>query len=850
MKMQVKLWMAICAIAAVAACSKNDQSGTTTIPEEPVPGERVTIRAGIPDALSKVSLNPESDPDGGLLLAWEATDKIRVISSSGNEVFDIDTFDGHEATFTGNAVSGSSFDILYPGTYADVAEAETGVSNFLVQTQAGNASSAHLQYTALLSGVDSYEDVLFTEAWATEHGGSLKQSGALRVRFQLPDAAATVAEATASVGGRSVKVVFDGNADISADHILTFYANLPWEAFTLGEEDVIEVKVVTADHDVYHKSFTPTGKTFEPGQLNAVKLSRADVILEDFAGGSGVDGDPWLIGNKRQMQNIAANLETGETKYFKLIEDIDMTDVSWASLNNANPYTKKIDFDGNNKTISHLSCNSSYPAFIGILVGAVKDLTIDQATITAGTNRGGIFANYIGHSSAGPATVTNVHVTNSSVTGTGSTTGGFCSLMQNAGSSVTACTVENTTVSGKGVTGGFVGDIQNGTIGGSEANKCEVKKTGTGTMSVTASAAQAGGFAGLITSGNVSYCDVDGVTVTSTANEAAGFAGRLARGKSVSQCVVTEVSVSGTYNSGGFVGVCYGSATGCSSSGSVVTTGKTGDNANAGGFAGFVQYAAVLSGCHSSASVEGIARNIGGFAGSLQSGDGECPTIERCYATGNVTDNKKDRHVGGLVGYVVSQTTKIENCFATGNVEGNQYVGGLIGNINTTCPVSNCYASGTVTAANGATGGLIGCIAKQEANVSKCVAWNSSVIGTTAAGSWSCAAVVGVAFPTCTLTDNYRRSDMSLTAWWVPDADFQHANVNSTNKLMVKDKSTGDIRATTATGLANNNDNYPQFAYHGKVDATKTLSELARDVLGWDASVWNFPAGDALPTLN
>ena len=39
----------------------------------------------------------------------------------------------------------------------------------------------------------------------------------------------------------------------------------------------------------------------------------------------------------------------------------------------------------------------------------------------------------------------------------------------------------------------------------------------------------------------------------------------------------------------------------------------------------------------------------------------------------------------------------------------------------------------------------------------------------------------------------------------------------------------------------------PQFPYHGKVEAGKTLSELASTTLGWDASIWDFSG--AMPTL-
>ena len=89
---------------------------------------------------------------------------------------------------------------------------------------------------------------------------------------------------------------------------------------------------------------------------------------------------------------------------------------------------------------------------------------------------------------------------------------------------------------------------------------------------------------------------------------------------------------------------------------------------------------------------------------------------------------------------------------------------------------------------------------------------------------------------------------MSLTAWWVPDPDYDHPNVSISSPLVIKDISTGVLRPTTATGTGSGNDNYPQFAYHGKhVDDGTTLSELASDILGWDGFVWRF-SGD-LPTL-
>ena len=143
---------------------------------------------------------------------------------------------------------------------------------------------------------------------------------------------------------------------------------------------------------------------------------------------------------------------------------------------------------------------------------------------------------------------------------------------------------------------------------------------------------------------------------------------------------------------------------------------------------------------------------------------------------------------------------------------------------------------------------FIGVIGGAGFIMSKSAAWNTSVVPTSyGSGNWSSGSVAAVTFPTCTLTDNYRNPAMSLTAWWVPDADYSHPDVSSSTPLVVKDIATGELRPTTATGTGSGNDNYPQFAYHGKVEAGKTLSQLASMTLGWSSYVWDF-TGD-LPTL-
>ena len=51
----------------------------------------------------------------------------------------------------------------------------------------------------------------------------------------------------------------------------------------------------------------------------------------------------------------------------------------------------------------------------------------------------------------------------------------------------------------------------------------------------------------------------------------------------------------------------------------------------------------------------------------------------------------------------------------------------------------------------------------------------------------------------------------------------------------------------TDTATGSGQPHYPHYPYHGKVAAGKSLSALARDVLGWSADIWDF--SNDLPVL-
>ena len=92
---------------------------------------------------------------------------------------------------------------------------------------------------------------------------------------------------------------------------------------------------------------------------------------------------------------------------------------------------------------------------------------------------------------------------------------------------------------------------------------------------------------------------------------------------------------------------------------------------------------------------------IGGLLGYLDT----VGKAEMCYSTGAVgTSTTYGSYTGGLIGESYGTITK---CYSTANVYGNQYTGGLLGT-KFNLLVSECFATGNVTAVGSYTGGLVG----------------------------------------------------------------------------------------------------------------------------------------------
>jgi len=773
------LIISISILAAIAFATSCNTVKTTVTPAW---GETVSIQASIPDDGSKVSLTP-SGPD--LHLAWEEGDALRVVSGSASEVFDIKPgFTDHEATFTGTAIEGETFDIIYPGIEANVGEATANA--YVPQTQDGNGSTAHLKYSAALVGVDSYSEISFSDAWAAAHGGSLKRSGVIKLVLTLPESATTLESVTVDVNGTEMQLGLT-NVDVSAsEQVLTAYVTTPWDDVVLSAGEQFTVRVIGADKTVFDIAYVhPKDLTFAAGRMSVVTMSSGFEELP-FFGGSGTSDDPWLIANAKHLQNVNAKLEDNTTKYFKLVADIDMEGESWTRLNSTDvgggSWPKGIDFNGNGKTISNL--NNS---FIYVLQGSVYDLTLDHSTVSTGGGKSGILASFI---KVAGNTIANVDIINSSITGT-NTNGGLIGLIDGDASSffatISDCDISNTNVTGGGVTGGV--------IGFADARVSVSSCTYSG-GTVTVNGRFGGGFVGSTLNAQSSFtdCHVRSATVdfsgASLSNDGrfGGFAGQLQTGIQTKGCTVgtaenkvlvkvgspylgadgkvggTDTNADKPLNAGGFAGTNYGTITNNGPSRSQAFVTITSNNTN-----------------------KGAQLNLGGFVGY------NTGTIE--YSDADVTmTGLNGIYIGGFCG-ILLQSGKIEHCTETGDVSGNNYTGGFVGVINSsTASLSNCSSAGTLSAQSTIGGFAGGC---SSAAVKPTLTGNSSSVAVTSSGS-NFGGFIGNAAGT--FTSNHASGNVNSTGGGNGGGFAGGIWEASTGSSFSKNYATGNVSGTTNLG--------------------------------------------------
>ncbi len=717
MRKNCNLFVAVIASLAITGCLKEERAFE--------PSRPVTISVSIPDeGLTKVSMEQDTNPDGAVKLAWESTDVITV-KNAANEALSVDfTYESGAGTKTAQFTALSGVSALAGATsYNIYLSSNLPGGGYKNQTQAVDGSTAHLGYSAKLSDVNAYDDVSFSEAWATAHGnGAFTSSSVLRIRAQLPTAA--LADAVKKVIIKSSAPIFNEEDELDItittpgvagdSKVVTVYATLPAGTVDIpvNTELLFQFQVSDDVNDKYtaYRKVTTSTEKLHAGQVNSFKINCPNIETSAGTSDDGTEEHPYLIGDRHQMDKMRDLLENGKRKYFKMVDDVNLTGLNWVPVSqNADA---QADFNGAGHTIYNLTIDATeatytYVGFFGLLYGNVHDVMFDGANVNGGNKLSAIVMGRTGASSFA-AEFSNITVRKSTLTASNNYVGGICGYVKKSNGfskcQVIDCTISNTITGAANLVGGLVGWM--GPNGGCSMTDCSVER----------------------------------VTVNGG---------------------VTNVNQSGI---GGLIGRIEGSSV-------------------------------VLTRCHSSGTI----------------------------ATGNANN------VGGLVGDIASGTSiQIKNSYSTAKIQrGYTNVGGLVGRIkpSTGVTIDHCYASGELSLKGGygGKGGLVGIILSPDVTVKESIAWNSKVSAGHATNDAGTGAIVGVTWPTCTLTKNYRKPGITYNGlYWTPSENWDHADVSSSNKLVVLDTSDpveGSAFNTTATSITLDGNSQPSgqynWAYHG-----------------------------------
>lgn len=455
--------VAIVAVFAFAL-SCNKDSAIEDNPVIDLPEGQIRIEAALPDLSTKVDFLPAYDTDGktvSLGLTWAAGDAIRVYDHSDRSQYNDFTVESSavgqkRGTFVGetsNIGSATAFDVEVIGGSG---------FNYASQTQPSDGVTSGLKYLASASNLSSYESFTFTE---------LSSVLAITAKMPSPEVAAAIKSIDIAAsedifnGGDELTITLSSTGDAGSDGVLNFFATLPQGSTTVpaGTTLLVHFNAPGTDHDVYTRFIELDAGTFTSAKLNTININASQ--SDRHAGATSCDGTAdakaYLIGDKYQMLAMGSLMESGATKYFKMIDDIDLNGVDWKSLNGAGNYDKKIHFDGDGHTISNFftSATTEYPSFFGVLYGSCKNVRFVKAVINTTANGVGILGGY-GGTGGKPAVVENVHV-QGSVTGGGSLGGLFGNVRE---CTIDRCSADVTlTSTGKNV-GGLFGNDKGGTV--------------------------------------------------------------------------------------------------------------------------------------------------------------------------------------------------------------------------------------------------------------------------------------------------------------------------------------------------------------------------------------------------
>jgi len=654
---------------ALVACSPVELNIEEQVPDTNNDVWTLKVEAGEKnDAVTKaLSMNT----DGTIKSEWVQNDKVVVYKYLDNGMLYLaepvgtltaetsglhTTFSGSLTSIEGLAV-GTKIRLTYPNDQPDY-RGQDGTLKYI---------SDHCNY--------SYAEVTITElntdtkVISTTNAAFKNVQAIWKIRFQ-------------DAGGADINVT---SVTIAGDHLLSYYlgsnvaitGNLTITAKSATNEIWVAVHSMSEINNYVIKCVTEDSQQLscvKKGNLQGGKYYTSTLRMQDLSSNYLKEinsvSDLVLLSNEVSIGKNYA----GQT--VKLMQDLDLKGIdNFQPIGLSSVLSFKGCFDGNHKTISNLKINATQQnvGLFGYLGrnSNVKDLTLDNCTITSTQSRVGGIAGY---------TDGNISGCNASgsITGTGNVAGIVAYIDSGVSAPLTNCTFFGTVTATNGCAAGIVtlsnARIENCTNNGTIQGKDEVGGilASGGSSPVTGCINNGavtghnciGGIVGICRDAvsTISNCTNKG-HITATGSNAGGIAGRFHGYSStltISNCINTG-TIEGASIVGGIAG--YTKSTektltylNCSNSGSIIST-----DDSAGGLFGMVRMhrsspssptiVLVISGSYNQGTVNGTD-NVGGMIGQLLGGTNNPQlSFDSCFSNGEVSASKASPHIGAYIGY-------------------------------------------------------------------------------------------------------------------------------------------------------------------------------------------------------
>ena len=673
MKKNIKHFLPIilCLSLGFVSCSQMELNIEEETPETVVEEEVWTLKVEAGDKGDAVTKALSMNSDGTIKSEWVENDVIIAYKYLENGMLYLSEpvgsltaeTSGLHTTFSGSLTSveglavGTKIRLTYPNDMPDY-RGQDGTLQYI---------SDHCNY--------SYAEVEITElntetrVISTTNAAFKNVQAIWKIKFQ-------------DAGGTDINVT---SVTIAGDRLLSYYlgtsaavlgsltitpqsaTNEIWVAIhSMSEINNYVIKCVTEDSQQL--------SCVKKGNLQGGKYYTSTLRMQDLSSNYLTEinsvSDLVLLSNEVSIGKNYA----GQT--VKLMQNLDLTEVdNFQPIGLSSVLSFKGCFDGNHKTISNLKINATQQnvGLFGYLGrnSNVKDLTLDNCTITSTQSRVGGIAGYTDGNISG-CTVSG------SITGTGNVAGIVAYIDSGVSAPLTNCTFSGTVTATNGCAAGIVtlsnARIENCTNNGTIQGKDEVGGilASGGSSSVTGCINNGsvtghnciGGIVGICryAVSTISDCTNNG-HITATGSNAGGIAGRLVGYSSIltiSNCINTG-TIEGAGTVGGIAGYTKSNEKtltylNCSNSGSIISTGD-----GAGGLFGIVRIdwsssststpVLALNGSYNQGTVNGTD-DVGGMIGLLLGGTSHDPQLsfDSCFSNAGLSASKASPHIGAYIG--------------------------------------------------------------------------------------------------------------------------------------------------------------------------------------------------------